>query len=144
MSRAWRVRFRLETSVSVEVDSLEMLDELEGHAADAVTGALNEWLILDPQDKSVSGGAVDGLDDESRTALEAQAATWEHGVSPIERVRRRGPRPVDGRRAGVERRLPGARLGSARSFGAHRVLARASRRPAVRLLLRGWVRARRS
>ena len=67
------MRFKIRTDVCVEVESIEQLNLLEDRATVAVGEAVSEWHIEDPEHGSVSGGSVEGLDMESRAALEREA-----------------------------------------------------------------------
>ena len=68
------MRFRIGVEVCVEVDSIEQVEELEARLEETAVEAVGDRHILDPDDGSSSGGSVEGLDAESRAALEAAAA----------------------------------------------------------------------
>jgi hypothetical protein len=67
------MRFRIGIEFRVEANSVEEVDELQARAEEAAVGAVGGRHIQDPNDGSISGGSLEGLDPESIAALEAAA-----------------------------------------------------------------------
>jgi hypothetical protein len=67
------MRFKITREICVEVDSVEEVDELDVRIEDVMNTAAGSHHIQDPEDNSMGGGSVVGLDAESREALERDA-----------------------------------------------------------------------